>query len=334
MGNSIKAAHLVATSALREDAQAASWEPLPDQDWQPTIRSLHRWSQIVGKIRLALAEPIPHWWHVTLYVSARGLTTSAIPYRGGLFELEFDLREHLLSLRTSDGSSGAVPLGPTSVADFFGEVTGLLRTFGIDARIRPVPAEVADAVPFADDTAPGGYDPDHARALHGALINARRILTRFRGRYVGKASPVHFFWGGFDLATTRFSGRSAPRHPGRIPNCPDYVMWEAYSHEVSSAGWWPGGDGIGPAFYAYMYPEPEGYSSAAIEPTGAFYDRGLRDFILPYRDAAEADDPDALVLAFLQSTYAAGSTLSQWDRAALERSTGPSRSGNGPGTIP
>ena len=296
-----------------------SWEPLPDQDWQPTIRSLTRWSQVVGKVRMALAAPMAHWWHVTFYVSAHGLTTSAIPYRTGLIEFEFDLREHLLTLRTSDGSSGAVRLRPMSVAEFYSEVGDLLRRVGVDVQIWPVPVEVVDAIPFADDVAPGGYDTEHARDLQGALSNANRVLSRFRGEYLGKASPVHFFWGGFDLATTRFSGRPAPRHPGGAPNCPDYVMVEAYSHEVSSAGWWPGPDGIGPTFYSYMYPEPAGFSTASLDPARGTYDPKFGEFLLAYRDVAETQDPDATLLAFLESTYAAGATLANWDRQALER---------------
>jgi hypothetical protein len=301
------------------EEQAQSWQQLPDQEWQPTIRSLHRWSQVVGKVRLALAAPMNHWWHVPLYVSARGLTTSPIPHRGGVVEFEFDLFDDALIVRSSDGSSDLLRLRPMSVAKFYGEASDLLRRAGIDVRIRPVPTEVIDATPFADDTAPGGYLPEHARALHAALVNAHRVLTRFRGTFIGKSSPVHFFWGGFDLAATRFSGRPAPRHPGGVPNCPDYVQEEAYSHEVSSAGWWPGTDVIPPSFYAYMYPEPAGFSAATIEPSSGVYERVLGEFILPYRDVVETDDPDATVLAFLESTYAAGATLAGWDRETLER---------------
>ena len=295
------------------------WEPLPASEWQPTIRSLHRWSQIAGKVRMALAPPVNHWWHVPLYVSARGLTTSGIPYRGGRVELEFDLHDDLLRLRTSDGPGGVVPLRPVPVAVLYAEVRALLDTAGLDVRIRPVPVEVEDAVPFEADTAPGGYDPGHARALHAALVDADRVLSRFRSRYVGKASPVHFFWGGFDLAATRFSGRPAPRHPGGIPNCPAYVMEEAYSHEVSSAGWWPGTAELGPAFYAYMYPEPAGYGTASIAPAPGRYEPALGEFVLPHETVAGASDPDGAVMAFLQATYAAGATLAGWDRDALER---------------
>ena len=301
------------------DLADGRWQPVPDREWQPTLRSLHMWSQIVGKIRLALADPLPHWWHVPLYVTARGLTTSAMPYRGGAVELEFDLRVHRLSLRTSDDSRGGFPLRPMAVADFYREVRELLAAAGLEVRIWPVPVEVPEAIPFAEDTAPGLYQAEHAVALHGALVNAHRVLTRFRGGYLGKTSPVHFFWGGFDLAETRFSGRPAPRHPGGIPNCPPYVMAEAYSHEVSSAGWWPGPPEVGAVFYAYMYPEPPAYPSVAIAPAPGFYHSILREFVLPYNDAAGSDDPDATVLAFLQATYAAGATSAGWDRESLER---------------
>jgi len=292
-----------------------SWEPLPDRDWAPTIRSLHRWSQIVGKVRLDLAVPMNQWWHVTLYVSARGLTTSPIPYRGGLVELEFDLHEDLLRLRASDDRDMSLRLEPMSVADFYRQIRDLLRDAGIDARIWPVPVEVEDAIPFALDTAPGGYDPAHARAVHGALIDAHRVLTQFRGRYQGKASPVHFFWGGFDLATTRFSGRPAPRHPGGVPNCPRWVMEEAYSHEVSSAGWWPGSGDVGPSFYSYMYPEPAGFRTASLEPAPGTYHAVLGDFLVSYQEIARADDPDATLLGFLEATYSTGARLASWDQA-------------------
>ena len=307
-------------SILSAEARAELWQPLPDPEWQPTIRSLHRWSQIVGKVRMALAEPINHWWHVTLYVTARGLTTSAVPYGSGLLELEFDLVDHVLVVRLSDGTTGTVRLRPMSVADFHVEVRQLLARLRVNVRIWPVPVEVVDATPFADDVAPGSYDPEHARALHGALINSHRVLTRFRGGFIGKSSPVHFFWGGFDMAVTRFSGRPAPRHPGGVPNCPDYVQHEAYSHEVSSAGWWPGSNGVPPSFYAYMYPEPAGFATSEIEPAGGVYQQDFREFILPYRDVVESADPDAAVLAFLESTYSAGATLAGWDREAFERS--------------
>jgi hypothetical protein len=241
-----------------------------------------------------------------------------MPYRDEFVELEFDLTEHRLVLRRSAGPETSVALRPVSVAGFYAEVLQLLADAGIEAPIRPVPVEVEDATPFEEDTAPGGYDPGHARALHAALLNCQRVLARFRGGFQGKASPVHFFWGGFDIATTRFSGRRAPLHPGGAPNCPAYVMAEAYSQEVSSAGWWPGAGDVGPSFYAYMYPEPAGYGSS-LRPAPGEYHAGLGEFILPYEEAARSTDPDGTVLAFLEATYEAGATLAGWDRAGLER---------------
>jgi hypothetical protein len=274
---------------------------------------------MVGKVRMALATPTNHWWHVPLYVSVRGFTTSPIPHRGGLFEIEFDLLRHVLELRSTWGTPGTIPLRPTSVAVFYEEVQALLRDAAVDVAMRPVPVEVVDATPFREDTASGGYDETHAAALHGALMDAHRVLTRFRGGYLGKVSPVHFFWGAFDLAVSRFSGRTAPRHPGGVPNCPDSVMVEAYSHEVSSCGWWPGGDGRPPAFYAYTYPEPAGYSIDGIEQAPGHYDQSLREFILPQPELADSNDPDGTVLSFLEATYASGATLGRWDRRSLER---------------
>ena len=254
-----------------------------------------------------------------LYVTARGLTTSPMPYRGEAVELEFDLHEHRLNLRTSDDHQGLFALRPMPVADFYREVRELLAAAGVEVRIHPVPVEVADAVPFHEDTAAGSYEAEQARALHGALLNAQRVLTRFRGGFLGKSSPVHFFWGGFDLAETRFSGRPAPPHPGGIPNCPPYVMAEAYSHEVSSAGWWAGPPEVGAVFYAYMYPEPPAYPTTSIAPAPGFYHTTLREFVVPYNDVAGSADPDATLLAFLEATYAAGATSAGWDRESLER---------------
>ena len=248
-------------------------------------------------------------------MNARGLTTSPIPYEAGLLELEFDLREDLLRLRTSDDRSGTMRLRPMSVADFYHEAMELLATAGVEVRIWPVPTEVVDAIPFEEDTAAGGYEREHAKAFHGALIDAERVLTRFRGRYRGKASPVHLFWGGFDLATTRFSGRPAPRHPGGVSNCPDWVMEEAYANEVSSAGWWPGSGDLGPSFYSYMYPEPAGFSATSLEPARGTYHAGFGEFVLPYAEATATGDPDATVMAFLEATYAAGARLADWDSA-------------------
>jgi hypothetical protein len=278
---------------------------------------------MVGKVRLALAPPLNHWWHVPLYVTVRGLTTSMMPLDGGAVELEFELQSDRLMLKTSDGQARELELRPMSVASFYAEFRALLREAGIDVRINPVPVEVEDAIPFADDTAPGDYVPAHARALHGALIDADRVLSRFRSGFVGKMSPVHFFWGAFDLAASRFNGLPARRWAGNVANCPTWVMEQAYSHEVSSAGWWPGPPELGAAFYAYHYPEPAGYNAASIAPVPGRYDPQLGEFVLPQRVAAATDDPDATVLAFLAATYGAGADLAGWDRQALEPDRGP-----------
>jgi hypothetical protein len=309
-----------AASALPRAADA--WPRLPLEDWQATYETLHRWLQIVGKTRLALAPMQNHWWQIPLYVTARGLGTSPIPYRDADFELEFDFIDHMLVVRTSGGAIRTLPLVPQSVADFYLEYRSLLHSLDIEARIWPVPVEMADATPFAADDVHASYDPDAAQRCWRVLLQADRVLKSFRGRFLGKCSPVHFWWGSFDLACTRFSGRRAPRHPGGIPNCPDYVAVEAYSHECMSAGWWPGTPGgpvAEPAFYAYAYPEPPGSPEASIGPRGAHYHTGVREWILPYDVVRESADPDASLLEFLESTYAAAAGLGGWDRAALER---------------
>jgi hypothetical protein len=301
---------------------ADAWPALPLEGWQATYETLHRWLQIVGKTRLALAPMQNHWWQVPLYVTARGLGTSTIPYRDVDFEIELDFLDHMLVVRMSDGAIRTLPLQPQSVADFYLEYRSLLRSLDIEARIRPVPVEMANVTPFAADDAHAAYDGDAAQRCWRVLLQVDRVLKAFRGRFVGKCSPVHFWWGGFDLACTRFSGRRAPRHPGGIPNCPDYVMVEAYSHECMSAGWWPGTPGspvAEPAFYAYAYPEPPGAPEASIGPRGAHYHTGMREWILPYDVVRESADPDASLHEFLESTYVASAELAGWDRAALER---------------
>jgi hypothetical protein len=300
----------------------SAWPRLPLEDWRATYETLHRWLQIVGKTRLALTPMQNHWWQTPLYVTARGLGTSPIPYRDVEFEIEFDFLDHMLVARTSDGAIRTLPLQAQSVADFYLEYRSLLRSLDIEARIWPVPVEIADATPFADDDVHAAYDPDAAQRCWRVLLQADRVLKAFRGRFLGKCSPVHFWWGSFDLACTRFSGRPAPRHPGGVPNCPDYVMVEAYSHECSSAGWWPGTPGspvAEPAFYAYVYPEPRGAPEASIGPSGAHYHTGMHEWILPYDVVRESADPDASLLEFLESTYVAAAGLGGWDRAALER---------------
>jgi hypothetical protein len=275
------------------------------------------WTQIVGKIRMALAPPVNHWWHTTLYLSPRGLTTSLIPHGSRGLEIEFDFREHRLTIETTEGERFAVPLEPKPVAQFYAEIMGGMKELGIEVGLLARPVEVEPAIPFAQDYEHASYDPDSAERFWRLLLQSHRVFSQFRGRYAGKASPVHFFWGAFDLAATRFSGRSAPRHPGGAPNCADWVMEEAYSHEVSSAGYWPGGGGEG-VYYAYAYPEPEGFADFPVRPEAASYSTELREFILPYQAVRTADDPDGVLLDFLQSTYEAAAELGRWDRAGLE----------------
>jgi hypothetical protein len=296
---------------------ANSWPALRVDDWKPTQDTLHLWTQIVGKIRLACAPLINHWWEVTLYVSPRGLTTSAIPNGSRLFDIEFDLVDHVLALRTSDGGSESVALAPKAVAEFYAETMAALHRLGIDAAISSRPNEVEIAVPFAEDHQHASYDPPAVHLFWQQLVQASRVIGQFRARFIGKVSPVHFFWGSFDLACTRFSGRRAPKHPGGAPNCPDWVMVESYSHEVSSCGFWPGGGEEG-AFYAYAYPEPAGFADYRIGPEAAFYSGDYRQFLLPYEAVRTADDPDHTLLEFLQTTYAAAADLAKWDRANLE----------------
>jgi Family of unknown function (DUF5996) len=290
------------------------WPALRVADWTPTRETLHMWTQIVGKIRLAAAPMVNHWWQVPLYVSARGLTTSAI-FGPPTFDIEFDFVDHLLRIRTTDGVVETVALGPKSVAEFYAQVMDVLRGAGIDIAIRPTPVEVPEAIPFAENHANASYDPEHARAFWQQLVQASRVLTQFRSRFIGKVSPVHFFWGGLDLAVTRFSGRPAPRHPGGAPNVGDWVMVEGYSHELSSAGFWPGGGEEG-AFYSYAYPEPPGFAEHPV-PAGA-YVKDAGQFLLPYETVRTAADPDRLLLDFLQATYEAAAENAHWDRTGLE----------------
>jgi hypothetical protein len=301
------------------------WPELPWRDWAPTVATLHMWTQIVGKVRLALAPPLNHWWHVPLYVNARGLTTSPIPYEGRQFQVDFDFVDHGLIVSDTGGRVFTMPLEPRSVARFYREFMDGLRDAGIQVRISTRPVEVADAIPFELDEQHASYDPGHARGLWRGLLQADRVMKAFQTGFVGKASPVHFFWGSFDHAATRFSGRPAPRHPGGAPNCPTWVMEEAYSREESSMGWWPSSETLGPAFYAYTYPEPDGYRSVRVRPAEASFDDELGEFILPYDAVRRAADPDATAQAFFQSTYEAGADLGGWDRRALEAAERPER---------
>lgn len=299
---------------------AADWPSLPIAEWQDTQATLHMWTQIVGKTRLALAPMENHWWQVALYVTPRGLTTSGMPCGSRVFAADFDFLDHQLYLRTSDGATEAVALRPQSVADFYAEYLTALSSLDLDVTIRPVPVEVETAIPFAEDREHKSYDAAAVQRWWRLLLQADRVLKRFRGRFLGKASPSHFFWGSFDLAMTRFSGRPAPLHPGGAPNCPNYVMEEAYSRECASSGFWPGGGAITePAFYAYAYPEPTGYADQPARPDGARYDGTLREFILPLDAVRRAAAPDDALLDFFQSAYAAAAEKGRWDRAALEQ---------------
>jgi hypothetical protein len=293
--------------------QEDRWPRLRVADWADTKDTLHMWLQIVGKIRMAHASAVNHWWHVALYPTARGLTTSAVPYQAGAFEIEFDFLEHRLHLNSTDGGSAVVGLEPKTVATFYRETMAALDAIGVRAQIYPVPNEVEQAIPFAQDDTHHEYDGDAVRLFWRQTLNAGRVMSHTQFEFLGKASPVHFFWGAMDLAYTRFSGRIATPHPGGAPNCPLSVMREGYSHELASCGFWPGGGEEG-AFYAYAYPEPPGYA----ERTG-FYDAASRELLLPYETVASAPDPDAVLIDFLRTAYEAAADLGGWDRDALER---------------
>lgn len=299
------------------------WPTIPVAGWEATRDTLQLYTQVVGKVRLA-NEPITnHWWNVPLYVSARGLTTSLMPHPSGpAFQIDLDLVDHRLDATTVAGDRRSLPLEPRPVADFYVAVMGMLDDLGVGTTIWPVPVEIVGAIPFADDRVHASYDPDAVRRFWLALVEIERVVKVFRARFLGKASPVHLFWGALDLAHTRFSGRRAPAHPGGVPNCGPHVMLEAYSHEVSSCGYWPGGPAEEGVFYAYAYPDPPGYRDAPAGPDGARWDDELGEFVLPYEMVRTATDPDAVLLEFLQSTYEAAATSAGWDRAALERPTG------------
>ena len=293
------------------------WPELTLAEWADTRETVHRWTQVVGKVRLALEPPVNHWWQIPLYVSARGLTTSLMHAAHRSLEIEFDFVDHVLALRTTDGEQRTVALEPRSVASFYDETMTSLAALGVEIDILARPVEVADATPFAADTDHAAYDGVAINRFWRGLVEVDRVFDVFRGRFVGKASPVHFFWGAFDMATTRFSGRPAPPHPGGVPNCADWVMHEAYSHEVSSAGFWPGGSDEG-SFYSYAYPEAAGFAEQPVQPSTAYYDSTLGEFILPYRAVRTAEDPDATLLAFLQTTYEAAATTGDWDHPSLD----------------
>jgi hypothetical protein len=296
---------------------APAWPRLPLADWADTRDTLHMWTQIVGKVRMAYAPLLNHWWQATLYLSPRGLTTQAIPHTGGAFDCELDFVDHRLRIRTSDGGGRSVALAARPVAQFYAETMTALGELGLDRRIQARPNEVEPAIPFAQDDRHAAYDARAAELFWRQLLQADRVLGTFRAGFVGKVSPVHFFWGAMDVACTRFSGRPAPVHPGGAPNCPDWVMREGYSHELASCGFWPGGGEEG-AFYAYAYPEPAGYADTPMGVAGAFYHRDLGEFLLPYEDVAGATDPDRVLGDFLNTTYTAAADLGGWDRSALE----------------
>jgi predicted GNAT family acetyltransferase len=295
------------------------WGELPAPQWIPTLETLHLWTQIVGKIRMVQTPWINHSWSVPLYVSPVGLRTSLVPYGSEGFELAFDLTGHELTLVTTTGQRRSTALAPRSVADLYRDVMAMMSAVGMPVAISTTPNEVVEAIPFPDDETHAAYEPEHAVALWRALLDAQRVMTRFRAGYRGKASPVHFFWGSFDLATTRFSGRAAPPHGGGVPNLPDDVTREAYSHEVTSCGFWPGNrDAPEPVFYAYAYPTPDGFPEAAVAPEGAFWLEELGEFVLPYSVVAAADEPDEVLGSFFETTHAAAADLAGWDRARLE----------------
>ncbi|MBW4091082.1 MAG: hypothetical protein HIU82_08235 [Proteobacteria bacterium] len=313
-------AHPPALSIPNDRSTPADWPDLPLAGWADTCAALHLWTQVVGKIRLAHAPMVNHWWQVPLYVTCRGLTTSPIPHGGRSFQIDFDFIDHILTIETSAGEIETIALGPRSVADFYTEVMGRLAALGLETRIWTMPVEIPDAIPFEQDRAHAAYDRDAVTRFWRALVQVERVFTRFRGEFLGKVSPVHFFWGSFDLAVTRFSGRPAPRLAGASPNLGAWVMQEAYSHEVSSVGFWPGNGGFGkPAFYSYAYPEPPGFAAAPILPQATYYDPDLGQHILPYDAVRQARSPDEELMRYLRGTYEAAADLGQWDRAALER---------------
>ena len=295
------------------------WPPLPFPSWQDTCATLHMWTQIVGKVRLALAPWTNHSWHVTLYVTARGLTTSPIPHQSDVFEIRFDFISHELRILKHDGRIQVLPLQSQSVAEFYGRTMKALSGLDLEVSINTTPNEVVDAIPFERDEVHRSYDPEQANRFWRVLVQADRVFKAFRARFCGKCSPVHFFWGSFDHAVTRFSGRPAPRHPGGIPHLPDAITREAYSQEVSSLGFWPGNTAMPePIFYSYAYPEPKGFADAKVQPSEASYNSQLHEFVLPYEAVRSATSPDEVLLEFAQSTYDAASVLANWDRAALE----------------
>jgi len=289
------------------------WPSLPLKEWEDTYHTLHLWTQIIGKIRMTLSPPLNHWWHVSLYVNSRGLTTGPVPYGPGTFEIQLDFQKHTLDISTSEATSASRPLKPESVAVFYAGILQCLASLGIVTNLNPKPQEIASAVPFDRDVSHCSYDREYAHRFWRILVSTAKVMEQFRGQFIGKCSPVHFFWGSFDLAVTRFSGR--PARPRR-----GVISGPAYSHEVSSAGFWPGGGAVdGPAYYSYAVPQPVGLENEPVRPEQAMWNPQLSEFILMYDDVRQADSPEGALLEFLQSTYDAGARLAKWDRAALER---------------
>lgn len=297
----------------------SAWPELPYNAWKDTCKTLHMWTQVVGKIRMALAYPVNHWWHVPLYITANGLTTSPMPHDQRIFQIDFDFLEHQLRLRCSDGAEESFALEAMTVADFYSKTMNALRALKLEVKIWTTPVEIADPIPFEQDTIHASYDAEYANRFWQALVRSEPVFEQFRSGFLGKSSPLHFFWGSFDLALTRFSGRRAPAHPG-APNVSDQVTREAYSHEVSSCGFWPGADVFPePVFYSYAYPEPSGFKQAQVGPAEAYYRTEMGEFLLPYEAVRKSPSPEKALLEFLESTYSAAADLGKWDRAALER---------------
>jgi len=308
-----------------------TWPELPLEAWKDTCSTLQLWTQIVGKIRLAQTPWLNHSWQVPLYVTARGLTTAPIPHGERIFAMQFDFIDHVLHIDTADGGRRSIALKPRTVADFHAAVMGALHELELPVTISDYPCEIADAIAFSTDRVHAAYDADYAQRFWRVLLQADRIMKRFRTAFIGKASPVHFFWGSFDLAVTRFSGRRAPLFKGKAPGVSEAIMREAYSHEVSSAGFWPGSAGLGyPAFYSYAYPSPLAFREVKIQPAEAFYSDTLGEFLLPYEAVRKAADADAMLLAFFQSTYEAAANAGAWDRGALECAPGEPAIPRGP----
>jgi hypothetical protein len=300
------------------------WPALPIEAWSDTAATLQLWMQMVGKIRLALTPPINHGWNVTLYPTIRGVTTFPMAHGSLMLQIDFDFLDHALLIATSEGDQTVIPLRPMTVAAFYQRLMHALEGVGAPVRIWPVPVEIAQPIPFEQDTTHQSYDPEYAQRFWRILLQVKRVFTVFRARFRGKVSPVHLFWGALDLACTRFSGRPAPEHPS-MPGLPDRVTRDAYSHEVSSCGFWPGAPGMDAIFYSYAYPEPAGYAEHPIAPASAHFDKNLGEFVLPYEAMRQSADPDKALLAFLQSTYEAAANLAHWDRKALEIDSAPNK---------